>query len=212
MKNTLFFLISAFIFINTLSGQTNQDALQILDKFAAKASKAPSIFMKFDLIMNNEAEKTTDTLKGSVILNKDKYRLELPNNIVWFNGTTSWSYLQAEQEVTITKADKKDNSFQNKPSLIFTIYKKDYKNRLIEETNESYVIDLYPIDIKTDILRIRLTIGKKLLDLKSLEYKRRDGITSTLKVKDYDLTRSTDALTFEFQKSAYKDAEIIDMR
>lgn len=212
MKIILLSLLSAVIFTIALPGQSNQDALQILDKFAGKASKAPSISMKFDLIMNNEAEKTIDTLKGAVILNKDKYRLELPNNIVWFNGTTSWSYLQAEQEVTITKADKKDNSFQNKPSLIFTIYKKDYKNRLIEETNDSYIIDLYPIDIKTDILRIRLTIGKRLLDLKSLEYKRRDGITSTLKVKDYDLTKKTDALTFEFQKSAYKDAEIIDMR
>ena len=121
---------------------------------------APSVSMKFKLVTADQTENTNDTLNGSIILSKDKYKLELPDNIIWFNGETSWSYLPAEKEVTITKADKKDNSFQNRPSAIFSMYKNGYKSRLIEEKSDSYIIDLYPEDIKSDLLRVRLTIGK----------------------------------------------------
>src|SRR5664279_3689378 len=89
--------------------QNDQAAVSILDKFSENAQKAPSVSIKFDLVTKNLADNKTDTLNGSVILNKDKYKLTLPDNIVWYNGETSWSYLPAEQEVTITKANRKDN-------------------------------------------------------------------------------------------------------
>jgi outer membrane lipoprotein-sorting protein len=192
--------------------QNEQQATAILDKFADKAMKAPSVSMKFKLITKNLTDNTTDTLAGSVILSKDKYVLTLPDNTVWFNGETSWSYLPAEQEVTIAKAAKKDNTFQSRPSLIFTMYKKDYKSRLIEEKSDSYIIDLYPEDIKSEILRLRLSIGKSLLNLITLEYKRKDGIINTLIVNEYDLKVKPDANTFIFQPEKYKGVEVIDMR
>ena len=160
--------------------------------------------MKFQLITTDQMENTNDTLPGSIILSKDKYKLDLPDNTIWFNGETSWSYLPAEKEVTITKADKKDNSFQNRPSEIFSMYKNGYKSRLIEERSTSYIIDLYPEDIKSDLLRVRLAIGKPLKDLKSLEYKKKDGIVITLQVNEYNLkdeTRSRTLLYFRLKNT-----------
>jgi outer membrane lipoprotein-sorting protein len=205
-------LLFLFLVQLNISAQNDQEAIKILDKFADKALKAPSVSMKFKLINKNQTDNTVDTISGSVILNKDKYKLDLPDNIIWFNGETSWSYLPAEQEVTITKPDKKDNSFQSRPSMIFSMYKKEYKSRLIEEKTDSYIIDLYPEDIKSDIVRVRLSIGKALLNLMNLEYKRKDGIISTLYVLDYNLKLKSDAATFVFQAEKYKEAEVIDMR
>jgi outer membrane lipoprotein carrier protein len=205
----LFFLL---FFPLNIFGQKDEQAIKILDKFADNALKAPSVSMKFKLINKNLTDNTVDTLEGSVILSKDKYKLDMPDNIIWFDGETSWSYLPAEQEVTITKANKKDNSFQSRPSMIFSMYKKDYKSRLIEEKSDSYIIDLYPEDIKNEILRVRLTIGKSLFDLISLEYKRRDGVIATLLVEDYNLKTQPDPGTFSFQKEKFKGVEINDMR
>jgi outer membrane lipoprotein-sorting protein len=168
--------------------------------------------MKFDLVTVDQMENTNDTLRGSVILSKDKYKLEMPDNITWFNGETSWNYLLAEKEVTVTKADKKDHSFQNRPSAIFSMYKKGYKSRLIEEKSDSYIIDLYPEDIKSDLMRVRLSINKSTIDLNSLEYKKKDGVIITLYVKEYSLKIKPDPETFDFQQSKYKGVEIIDMR
>ena len=211
MRATSIYVFLLLISLNS-NAQNDQDATKILDRFSEKALKAPSVSMKFKLITINQTDNTNDTLEGSVILSKDKYKLDLPDNIIWFNGETSWSYLLAEKEVTITKAVKKDNTFQSRPSLIFTMYKKGYKCRLIEEKPDSYIIDLYPEDIKNELLRVRLSIGKPLLNLISLEYKRRDGIINTLHVNEYDLKVNPEPGMFVFQPGKFKDAEIIDMR
>ena len=201
-----------FLLLPMAIGQNDPAAINILDKFSDNALKAPSISMNFKLINSNQQENTIDTLKGSVILNKDKYKLDLPDNIVWFNGETSWSYLPAEKEVTITKANKKDNSFQSRPSLIFSMYKKGYKSHLIEEKTDSYIIDLYPEDIKSELLRVRLTLGKTLLDLMTLEYKRKDGVVMTLNVTEYNLKVKPEPGMFVFQPEKFKGVEVIDMR
>jgi outer membrane lipoprotein-sorting protein len=193
-------------------GQNDQEAIKILDKFTENALKAPSVSMKFKLITINQTDNTIDTLAGSIILSKDKFKLDLPDNTIWFNGETSWSYLPAEKEVTITKPDKKDDTFQSRPSLIFSMYKKGYKSRLVEERSDSYIIDLYPEDIKSELLRVRLSIGKTILNLISLEYKRRDGVIVTLHVNEYDLKVKPEPGTFVFQPGNFKDVEVIDMR
>lgn len=193
-------------------GQNDQEAVKILDKFSSSALAAPSVSMKFDMITDNQAENTTKTISGSLILSKDKYRLELPDNIIWFNGETSWSLLPAEKEVTISKPDKSDKSFFNQPSTIFTMYKEGYKKRLLEERADSYIIDLYPEDLESEFIRIRLNINKQVSEIKSLEYKTKDGITITINVKYFSLKEKQDPSAFVFQPGKYKDIEVIDMR
>lgn len=204
-------LLFVFLF-SVASAQQDPEAVKVLDAFASRASGAPSVSMEFRLLTEDQVEKTADTLKGSVILSKDRYRLDLPENIIFFNGESSWSYLPEEKEVTVTKVDKTDDSFMNRPSAIFSIHKSGYKSRLVEEKANTYIIDLYPEDIKSELIRIRLTIGKPQLDLKSLEYKRRDGVTATLNVIKYDLTKKVPAETFTFPKDKHKGVEIVDMR
>jgi outer membrane lipoprotein carrier protein len=212
MKIRIVLLLSVFLHALNVSGQSDPAAVKILDKFSSNALGAPSVSMKFRLVTNDLAENTNDTLKGSVIISKDKYKLDLTDNLVWFNGDISWSYLIAEKEVTITKPDRKDNSFQSKPSGIFTMYKKGYKTRLIEERPDSWIIDLYPEDIRSELVRVRLTIGKSLTDLRSLGYKRNDGVEITVIVGEYNLRFKPDQETFIFKPENYKGVEIVDMR
>lgn len=202
-------LIAASI---NLFAQNDPDAVRILDNFSAKATKAPSVSMKFTLETVDQVEGTNNSITGSAIISKDRYRIELPENIIWYNGETSWSYLPDVEEVTITEPQKNDDSFMAKPSAIFSVYKKDYKARLLEEKTGSYLIDLYPEDVNSDHVRIRLEIGKPGLDLKGLEYKYKNGITVILKVTGYELTHQPDDSEFAFPTAKFKGAEIIDMR
>lgn len=192
--------------------QSDPEAVRILDRFSATALSAPSVSMKFNAVTIDQLEGFTDTIPGSIILSKDKYRLDLIDNMIWFNGETSWNYLPAENEVTITKPDRNDDSFMSRPSSIFTMYKKGYKNRLVEETSDRYIIDLYPEDIKSDLIRIRLTIGKPSLNIRAIEYKNKNGLTITLLVTEYDLKQKPDQSLFTFQPGKYKGIEIVDMR
>jgi outer membrane lipoprotein-sorting protein len=208
------FLIGSFLFLVSLTAytQNDQEAVKILDKFSELALAAPSVSMKFNIETIDQVEGTNNNVSGSIILSKDKYRLDMTDNIIWFNGETSWSYLPAEKEVTVARPDKKDNSFQSKPSSVFSIYKKGYKIRLLEEKADSYLIDLYPEELNSDHIRIRLSIGKPSLDLKSIEYKYKNGVTVNLTVKEYDLKQNPDNSVFIFQPEKYKGVEINDMR
>jgi len=203
--------LSLLIFINTFS-QGDPEAIGILDRFSSKALNAPSVTMYFNMLTVNQTDGTNNSINGSIILTRDKYRLDLEDNIIWFNGETSWNLLPVEKEVTITKPDKNDNSFQNRPSLLFSWYRKGYKSRLLEEKSDSYLIDLYPEDLNSDHVRIRLKIGNPSLDLKSLEYKYKNGLTVTVNVTSYDLKQKPDGSTFVFLPEKYKGVEIIDMR
>jgi outer membrane lipoprotein-sorting protein len=211
MKRTSLIFIIALLSINIL-GQNDPQALKILDRFSSIASGSPSVSMKFHLITVNQMERIIVTVKGSIIIAKDLYKLEMPDNITWFNGSATWNYLKAEKEVTITKPDKKDNSFMGRPSALFSLYKKGYKTRLIEETAASSVVDLYPEDLKSDLIRMRLFIGKPGNDLIRAEYKNKDGLTIYLVVDEYDLGQKPDPATFVFNANSYKGVEVIDMR
>lgn len=199
-------------FVLNASAQNDPVALSILDRFSARSTSSPSLSMKFVMVTVDQVQNYTDSLSGSVVLSKDSYRLELPDNIIWYNGTTSWSYLPAEEEVTITEPEKDDNSFTVRPSNIFTMYREGFKCRLLEEGRDHYLIDLYPADIKNELIRVRLRIAKPSLDLRTFEYKRRDGVTVTLVVNEYSLTGNQSPGFFEFNASRYRNADIIDMR
>jgi outer membrane lipoprotein-sorting protein len=212
MKKISFVVFIYILAIINVRGQNDPKAINILDKFSTTATAAPSVSMSFLLVNTDQIENSIDSITGSVILSKNSYKLVLPDNIIWFDGETSWSYLPAEQEVTITRPDKKDNSFQSRPSSVFTMYKNGYKCRLVEEKSDSYLIDLYPVDLKNELIRVRLSILKPSMNLSSLEYKRRDGVTINLIVKEYNLKKVPESGTFTFQPEKYKDAEVIDMR
>jgi hypothetical protein len=92
------------------------------------------------------------------------------------------------------------------------MYKKGYKIRMIEDNTSTWIIDLYPEDVKSEIIRVRLTIGKTASDLKNLEYKRNDGVVITLMVSEYNLKFKPDQDTFLFKPEKYKGIEIVDMR
>jgi outer membrane lipoprotein-sorting protein len=195
-----------------LSGQSDPAANKILDRFSAAASAAPSVSLTFKLITVDLARKSSDSTSGLLVMMKDQYRLELEESITWYNGTTSWNYLIREKEVNITKPDKKEDSFFTRPSSLFTLYRSGYKTRLIEENNLTAVIDLYPEESESELVRIRLTIGKSASDLKSAEYKRKDGVSLFLVVNDYNLKQKPDQSAFSFDQKKYKGVEIIDMR
>jgi outer membrane lipoprotein carrier protein len=212
MKIIALFFFTSLLATSFVQGQNDPQAIKILDSFSSNATKAPSVSMVFRMITTDLTENRRDTLEGSIILSKDKYRLNLGDNIVWYNGETIWNYLTVEKEVTITKPDKKDHSFQNRPSEIFSMYKSGYKSRLIEEKSDIYLIDLYPEDAKSDLVRVRLAIKKSDLSMQSLEYKRRDGLVITLQISEYDLKQKPAPDTFSFQPEKYKGVEINDMR
>lgn len=196
----------------TAVAQNDPAAVAVLDRFSAAALSAPSVTMDFDFVISDLTDNSESTDKGKIVISNDRYRLEMQDYIVWYNGETIWNYLVNEEEVTITRPGADEVSFLTLPSSIFTLYRNGYKTRLVDENSDSWTIDLYPEEPETDLIRVRLIIRKSTLSPLSIEYKNRSGISYTVKVKSYDLKKKYDSSWFSFARSDYKNAEIIDLR
>jgi len=211
MKKANFLVLFAFGVIISAYSQQDPVAGKILDRFSEKALSAPAVTMTFDLTIIDTPEETEETLQGKAVISEGKYKLEMPDNIIWFNGEALWTYTPDVEEVTISEPDTADETFVSNPETLFTLYREGYKYRFIEESQEGSIIDLYPEDLTTEFSRIRLVIGKEA-DLKEAEYRRKDGITLFVKVKTYDLKKDYPASFFLFDPARYPGVEVIDMR
>jgi len=209
-KQPLIILLSLIAL--TLSAQKDPEALQVLSDFSRKATAAPSVTIDFRLVTNDSQAGEVTSMSGSAIISGDRYKLVLDDNNIRTDGINVWNYLPDANEVTITEADPDDDSFITRPSLLFTMYEEGYKIRLVEQTAKEWVIDLYPEDLASDLIRIRLKIGKAQYDLNGAEYKTKDGITMTLIADKYDLTFKPAADFFTFNPADYKGIDVIDMR
>ena len=204
----LFFLI---VISGTLFGQKDPVAKSVLDKFSEKALTAQSVMLDFSLTVTDEVNSTTSESQGVLIVKGDMYKLDLPENIIWFNGTTIYTYAPEVEEVTVTEPDPDDEKFLSSPGLLFTLYRDGYKYRLIGESPDGYLIDLYPEEPVTEFSRIRLHITRNHL-LAEAEYKRKDGITMVITINNSDLTKKYPESFFNFDPGNYSEVEIIDMR
>ncbi|MDX2415787.1 MAG: outer membrane lipoprotein carrier protein LolA [Bacteroidales bacterium] len=196
---------------SVLIAQVDDLALSILDKFSTKALNANSVSMKFQLLVEDAVEETENNSEGEIIIKDDTYKLSLPDNIVWFDGEAIYTLVPDVEEVTITEPNPEDEAFLSRPSLLFNMYKKGYKIRLIEERTDASIIDLYPEDLTQEYARIRLIVAKDYT-LVGAEYKRKDGITISLTITEYNLKKNYKDSFFKFDEKQYKNVDIIDMR
>lgn len=195
-----------------VSAQKDPEARKILDAFSEPALSAPALSMKFKLTIEDKVEQTTQESEGEVIIHDNMYKLELPDNIIWFDGNATWTLAPEVKEVTVTLPDPDDNTFLTSPSSLFDMYKEDFKYRLTGESQEAYAIELYPEDpSETDFSIIKLVIDRQHR-LVSAEYKRKDGIDLFVDITEYNLDKEYPAGHFSFDPEAYPGVDIIDMR
>ncbi len=211
MKKKSLILILSLVNI-MLSAQKDPEAVKVLAEFSRIASSAPSVTIDFTVDAVDTKEDDITTVSGSAVISGDSFRVTLDDNILWADGKAVWNYMPDVNEVTITEPDPGDESFMAKPSLLFSMHEKGYKVRLLEQNTREWVIDLYPEDLNVSLVRIRLKIGKTLYDLRSAEYKTKDGMTVTLTAEKYNLTFRPPAGYFVFNTADYKGVEVIDMR
>lgn len=196
----------------SLSAQKDPAATEILDRFSGEALSAPAIHMKFSLRIYDKVEDTTQESEGQVVIKDNMYKLVLPDNIIWYDGTSTWTLSPEVKEVTVTLPDPDDNEFVTSPSSLFDMYKEDFKYRLLDESPQANVIDLYPenpSDADFSIIRLEIDNNNRLV---SAEYRRKDGIDLYINISDYNLRETYPNEYFTFDPAKYPDVDIIDMR
>ena len=87
-------------------------ATRLLDKIVAPIESGKGISLKF-LLQQSDMEN----VEGSIDMLSDKFVLQVPDMITWFDGTTQWTYLKSSEEVNISIPEK-DELLQTNPCLL----------------------------------------------------------------------------------------------
>ena len=201
---TLFLSFSVTVF--------SQDASQILNSLSEKTKSYKNISIDFDFKYENELEDIREKKSGKIIIENEKFKLEIDDQIIVCNGKDQWIYSKETNEVQILEYDR-TNEFMN-PKNLLNIYEQGYNYRYdkeIEIDSKFYhLIDLFPNEENNEIIKISLAISKDENMVKKIEAFESNGAIYTYTVIKSRYNRKN--LKFDFDTSKYENIYIIDLR
>ena len=221
-KNFITFLY--FIFLSGISGFSQEDdprSKKIIDDMTAKFNSFPSVSLNFSITVENSQTGSETEQDGKIWVNSNKYKLEVPDFLIFFDGSKIYQFLPPPiNEVIITKPDEnaEDEDFQlMNPQTYFNLSSKAFKSNLVRESSRNgrsvYEIDLYPIQFSTTkYSRIRVMVEKSTLQLVYMKAFMKNGIHYSLTFKPYTIlnTPLRDSF-FVFNKNEHPRVEVIDL-
>ena len=210
-------LIFTFSLVLTTNAQDPDvfKAREILDKVSAKTKTYSTIRADFSITLENLQASLTDTYSGKIILKGDKYKVDVMNSEIFFDGKTMWTYLPDVNEVSISDATMMEDSLLD-PTNIFSFYESGFKYIYAGETTingkKVDIIDLFPEKRDQIFSRIKVYIYKDNLQIAKLSQIGRDGNNYIIDIKKMEINVPTDDSFFRFDASKYPGVEVIDLR
>ncbi len=198
----------------TLSAQKEPRAKEILDKTSNALSKDSGIKATF-LLQNYRQRKLSGQTKGSISLKGNRFVLETPGTITWFNGKTQWTYIAENEEVNISNPTEKELQYMNPYSFI-NLYKKGFTYKIGENIlykgKNTHKIILAPEDKKQDISQVELLIEQYSLQPVLIRVHSKKGEEMTIEILSYHSRQNIPDNNFIWDAKQYPHAEIIDLR
>lgn len=192
-----------------------QNAREILDKAADIYNKSGGIKASFVLDAKEPNSKVTHSYDGIAYLKGNKFRIEIPDAITWFDGKTQWVYMKDTEEVNITTPDESELQGIS-PAYLFNIYKKGfklvYKGEIRDGGKSRHVIELTPEKKNSGIQTMWVQVDKDTGMLSSIKIADSSGLENFLRITKFNSGVDLPDSAFSFNKADYPDVEIVDLR
>ena len=180
---------------------------EIIDDIVTKISGYKNISIDFDLLYENISLDIKTNKKGKLILENDKFSIDLDEQIIINNGNIQWTYLKDINEVQIS--NNEITTGVSKLSDLFKISKNDYKILFLKDEINFYLIELIPKTIKS-FIKIQIKFQKQNKEISEIKVFDKEGgkFTYSINRLKYDLEINS----FYFDTSKFPGIEIIDLR
>lgn len=218
MKNKIFTYILTGIFLGlfslSLAAQETFTAKEVLDQTASSLKKAGGIRADFTLTTYSHGSPQGET-KGTICLMGNRFRLNTPDVITWFDGKTQWSYLPANNEVNIANPTQEELQGIN-PLAFLTMYKQGYTYRMGATKQYGgravHEVSLTAEDYEQQIAHLTLYIDRTTLFPIYIKVKEAGQNYNIIAVSNYTADEKWQEKDFRFNPEQYPDAEVIDLR
>lgn len=215
MKRTIPFIIATFALIFQLQAQ-DEKAVQLLNKLSEKTKAYDNFSADFTMNLVDVKSDIDMTKEGTINVSGDKYRVKLDNDVIIGNGETRWTY-QAESNEVYVDYEVEDEGSGLNPSKIFTIWESGFKQyhegSVSVNGRQVQQLNLHPTKPdETNYHTVKVYVDESKMELVKVEVVGKEGDKYIYELLDFKSNQSLPGSTFEFSKSDFTGAEVIDMR
>lgn len=212
---TYFSWIFCLILLSIAGNGQAQEAQAILDQAAQAYEQSNGIKANFAIHSVVPQQNISESFEGVINMKGDKFKLETPDMITWYNGETQWVYLMRNEEVNVSTPSGDELQLTN-PAVLLRQYKKgfavQYKGRsTTRQAKSAYDITLTPKK-KSDIQQVDLQIEKVSHIPAAITITDKNGATVSIHISKWVTGKNQADSFFSFNESDYPDAEVIDLR
>jgi len=185
-----------FLFVSIASAQNN-DAKALLNKVTQKVNSYDNVSIDFKYVLQNLAENVNQETRGDVVIQGDKYKLNILGITRIFDGKTLYSISPEDEENSIT------------PSKMLSFYEEGYtyKMDIIQNVKGRKIqyVKLTPIDSNSEIKHILLGIDANTHHVYNLIETGKNGTQTTLTVNSFKTNEPLSETLFTFDETKFKD-------
>lgn len=211
MKYIIHIIICLF-FVNGISAQ---NATEIVDKAAAAYNNSNGLSATFAIRTHSEQQNIAESFEGKINLKGDKFTLQTPDLLTWYDGSTQWTYMPRIDEVNVSTPTGEELQLTN-PSILLNSYKKGFTAAYKGESTATNGKAAYDVTLtpkkKTDITHVELQIEKYSGLPVSIVVRMKNGISNSIAISQVKTEMNQPDSFFVFNATDYPDAEIIDLR
>lgn len=206
MKRIVILLV---LFISTVTfAQNSSEAKSLLDEVTAKVKSYKNISIDFKYVLNNSEENISQETRGDVVMEGEKYKLNILGITRIYDGKTMYSISPEDEEVTISTENTEDENTIT-PSKMLSFYENgyNYSMDIVQNLNGRKIqyVKLLPIDSNSEIKYVLLGIDIKTKHIYNLIEIGSNDTKTTLTVNSFKTNEPLSKTLFTFDESKYKD-------
>ena len=200
--------ITLLLITLSISAFSQNKGKALLQEVSAKVKSYDNISLDFKYVLENTSENIKQETRGDVVMQGEKYRLNILGITRLFDGKTMYSISPEDEEVTISSdnADEEDNIT---PSKMLSFYEDGYTYSMDIEQNikgrKVQYVKLTPIDSNSEIKHILLGVDKQTKHIYNLIQIGKNGTKTTLTVNSFKTNEPLSKTLFTFDDNKYKD-------
>ena len=199
---TLLFITLTFYGFSQNKGKT------LLNEVSQKVKSYQNISIDFKYVLENTAEQTKQETRGDVILEGEKYKLNILGITRLFDGKKLYSINPEDEEVTIS-SQTDDSGYDITPSKMLSFYENGYNYALDIEQNvqgrKIQYVKLTPTESNSEINYILLGVDAQTKHIYTLIQLGKNGTKTTLTVNSFKTNEPLSKTLFTFDATKYKD-------
>lgn len=204
IKNSITLLFIMLV----LNGFSQNKGKALLNEVSQKVKSYQNISIDFKYVLENTSEKTKQETRGDVVLQGEKYKLNILGVTRLFDGKKLYSISPEDEEVTISSHN--DDSEDNiTPSKMLSFYEEGYTYALDIEQNvqgrKIQYVKLTPMDATSEINYILLGVDAQTKHIYTLIQIGKNGTKTTLTVNSFKTNEPLSKTLFTFDATKYSD-------